>query len=161
MMKDKNIEIMKEHIVYKLFVITLVSLFLTGCLNDLFEQKKLTFEDDPKLEFRPQDDTYSEDEGEIEVLVQLIGSQREKDLSVGFSVNSDTTTAVAGTHYELKTTSPVTIPAGSSSTTVTIDLNGTSLAGGEFKILGLTIDSGGEVEPAENLKSYVLTIEGE
>lgn len=151
---------MKNKITIRILTLLLVSIFLNGCLNDLFEQKSQTFEGEPQLEFKPQTDTFDEDEGTIEVLVQLIGPQRSSDISVDFSVNSDETDAVAGTHYELVTSSPVTIAANSSSATITINLNGTTLDGGEFRTLVLTLDESNEVKPAENLKSYTLTIEG-
>src|SRR6056297_3053697 len=137
-----------------------VSFLLSGCLNDLFEQDSQVFDGEPQLEFRPQTDTYDEDEGTIEVLVQLIGPQRDSDISVQFSVNSGETDAVAGTHYSLVTSSPVTLAANSSAATVTIDLNGTTLDDGQIRTLVLTLDEGNEVTPAENLKNYTLTIEG-
>lgn len=151
---------MKNKIFIRILTLLLVSLFLNGCLNDLFEQKDQTFQGEPKLEFRPQTDTFDEDEGTIDVLVQLIGPQRGSDLSVAFSVNSAETDAVEGTHYELVTSSPVTLAANSSATAVTINLNGTTLDDGEVRTLVLTLDENNEVEPAENLKNYTLTIEG-
>lgn len=150
---------MKIRTAYNILSVLLVSLFLTGCLNDLFEQEDQTYQGEAKLEFWPQTDTFDEDEGEVEVLIQLIGVQRSSDLSVNFSVDEETT-AEAGTHYELLSTSPATIPANSSSAVVTINLNGNSLPEGENRTLILRLDSGGEVEPAENLDTYELTIEG-
>lgn len=151
---------MKNKIHIRILTLLFVPLFLSGCLNDLFEQKSQTFDGEPKLEFRPQNDTFDEDEGTIEVLVQLIGPQRESDLSVAFSVNTSETDAESGTHYNLVTSSPVTLAANSSAATVTIDLNGTTLDDGEVRTLVLTLDEGNEVTPAENLKNYTLTIEG-
>lgn len=136
------------------------SLLFTGCLNDLFEQDSQVFDGEPQLEFRPQTDTFDEDEGEIEVLVQLIGPQRDSDISVDFSVNSSETDAVAGTHYSIATSSPVTLAANTSAATITINLNGTTLDDGDIRTLVLTLDESNEVTPAENLKNYTLTIEG-
>ena len=151
---------MKNRTYLKLLTVLCVSFLLTGCLNDLFEQDPQTYQGDPQLEFRPQTDTYAEDEGTIEVLVQLIGRQRGSDLTVNFSVNSSESDAVEGTHYTLGNTSPVTLSANSSAATVSINLNGTSLGDGEFRTLVLTLDDNNEVRPAENLKNYTLTIEG-
>ena len=159
-LKSLRNRIMKKTIAYRLLSFLLVSIVLTGCLNDLFEQEDQTYQGEAKLEFRPQTDTFDEDEGEIEVLVQLIGSQRGSDTSVGFSVSQDETTAESGTHYEIATTSPVTIPANASSASITINLNGSSLEEGDTETLVLSLDSGGEIEPAENLRTYTLTIEG-
>lgn len=144
---------MKNKFYIRILTLFCVSLLLTGCLNDLFDQDSQTFDMEPQLEFRPQNDTFDEDEGTIEVLVQLIGPQRESDISVAFSVNSGETDAVAGTHYTLVTSSPVTLAANSSAATVTIDLNGTTLDDGDVRTLFLTLDEGNEVTPAENLKN--------
>ena len=149
-----------KYYITKLFVLLLVSVSLTGCLNDLFEQDDQTFDGTPQLEFRPQTDTYDEDEGEIEVLVQLIGPQRDSDISVFFEVNSSETDAIEGTHYDLVSSSPVTLAANTSAASVTINLNGTSLSDGETRTLVLTLSDQNEVLPAENLKNYTLTIEG-
>lgn len=151
---------MKNKISIRILTLLLVSVFLNGCLNDLFEQKSQTYEGESLLEFRPQTDTFDEDEGTIDVLVQLIGPQRDSDLSVAFSVNTGETDAVAGTHYQLVTSSPVTLAANSSAATVSINLSGTTLDEGEIRTLVLTLDESNEVKPAENLKSYTLTIEG-
>jgi hypothetical protein len=151
---------MKNKIYIRILTLICVSVLLTGCLNDLFEQDSQTFDGEPQLEFRPQTDTFDEDEGTIDVLVQLIGPQRDSDISVDFSVNSGETDAVAGTHYSLATSSPVTLAANSSAATVSINLNGTALDDGEIRTLVLTLDEGNEVTPAENLKNYTLTIEG-
>jgi hypothetical protein len=151
---------MKNKIYIRILTLFCVSLLLTGCLNDLFDQDSQTFDMEPQLEFRPQTDTFDEDEGTIEVLVQLIGPQRGSDISVAYSVNTGETDAVAGTHYSLVSSSPVTLAANSSAATVTIDLNGTTLDDGDVRTLVLTLDEGNEVTPAENLKNYTLTIEG-
>ncbi|MCW9707581.1 Calx-beta domain-containing protein [Fodinibius salsisoli] len=150
---------MKKRTAYNILSVLLVSLFLTGCLNDLFEQEDQTYQGEAKLEFRPQTDTFDEDEGEVEVLIQLIGAQRDNDVSVNFLVDEETT-AEAGTHYELLSTSPVTIPANSSSAAVTINLDGNSLPEGEIRTLFLRLENRGDVEPAQNLDTYELTIEG-
>lgn len=149
-----------KKIVQHFSIVLIVSLFILSGCSDLFPEKDLTYQGETLVEFSPRDDTYNEDEGEIEVRVQLIGPQRDSDLSIDFSVNSSETDAVEGTHYDLITSSPVTIPANSSWGTITIDLNGTSLDEGESRVLVLTLEGGGGVEPAENLKTYTLTIEG-
>lgn len=151
---------MKNRITIKLLTLCMVSLLLSGCLNDLFEQEDQTYQGDPQLEFRPQTDTFDEDEGTISVLVQLIGPHQSSAITVNYEVNSAETDAVAGTHYELTTSSPVTIAPNSSSATIQIELNGTSLNEGEFRTLVLTLTSDNEVRPAANLRNYTLTIEG-
>lgn len=148
----------KRHI--ELLVLLLISVSLTGCLNDLFSQKDLTYQDDPQLEFRPLNATEAEDAGAVEVLVQLIGPQQDSDTPISFSVNSSETDAVEGTHYDLATSSPVSLAANSSAATITINLNGTTLNDGEIRTLVLTLDESNEITPAENLKTHTLIIEG-
>lgn len=144
----------------KLFTVVLVAILFSGCLNELLPEKELTYQGESQLEFKPQTETYAEDEGTVNLKVQLIGPQRDSDLSVAFSVNADKTDAVAGTHYSLATPSPVTLTANSSSATVTLNLNGTSLDAGQTRTLVLTLDESNKVKPAPNLKSSTITIEG-
>ncbi len=151
---------MKNRIHIKLVMLVLLSVSMTGCLNDLFEEKDLTFNEDPQLEFRPLSANVDEDEGAVDFLIQLIGPQRSSALDVSFSVDATNSDAVSGTHYSLPATT-ATIAANSSSATVTVNFNGTGLDDGQQRVLVLTIDEGGAVRPAPNLRTLTITIDGD
>jgi hypothetical protein len=156
-----------KHTSLKLIVVILSALFLSGCLNDLFEEKDLTLQGNPQLEFRPLNQSVADTAGaEIQpadesLRVQLIGPQRDSDLSVGFSVDSENSSAQEGTHYNIVTSSPLALPANSSSTgNIEIEIIEGSVPEGEVVELVLILEDAEGVEAAENLKSYTLTIEG-
>lgn len=158
---------MKSNIYTRLLPVLFVSLFLGGCLNDLFDQDSQTFRGDLQLEFRPLNETVVDTAGaaiepEDEPLrIQLIGEQRSSDLSVSFEVDTQNSTAVAGTHFNLVTTSPITLPANSSSTgEIEIEIIEDSVPDGEVVTLLLVLQDSDGVKAAENLKTYTLTIEG-
>lgn len=146
----------------KLMTVVLLPLFLAGCLNDLFDQNDRTYQGDPVVEFFPLDAVVDEGAGNVTVNVQLIGEQRSSDLPISFIVDASST-AQSGTHYSSITSSPVTIPANSSITTVTVNVTGTGLNDGESVDLVLVLEGnqGEGVGAAEELKTYTLTIRGE
>ncbi|MCS3750296.1 DUF4843 domain-containing protein [Salinibacter ruber] len=136
-----------------------------GC--DMFDRRDRSFSDDPKLEFFPLDNGIEEstldDEGISETSVttniQLIGRQRDSDLSVNFTVD-DSSTAEEGVHYTLPSTT-ATIEANSSTAEASINvLNNDQDDGGTNHILYLSLQDSEDVEAAANLKTYTLTIEG-
>lgn len=147
-----------------LIAISFLGLTFTAC--DLTEWKgERKYDDDPKLEFKPL--TEFVEEGDIEggsetvtTNVQLIGEQRDSDLTVNYEV-ADSSTAVEGTHYQLGANS-ATISAGSSTAEVSIDvLDNSQDDGGEVYDLYLVLQESDGVEPAVNLKAFTLTFEGE
>lgn len=158
---------MKNSILVKIVTVIVASLFLSGCLNDLFEQENKRFQDNPKIEFRPLDQVVSDSDVDDfdpsePLKVQLIGEQRSSDLSVSFVVDEESSTAEAGTHYNLATSSPITLPANSSVTgPIEIEVIENSVPDGEVVELVLVLQDADGVEAAENLKTYTLTIEGE
>lgn len=147
----------------KLLAIAMVPLFLSGCLNDLFDSNEITYEGEPKVEFQPtsQNLTLTQDQsGTIGVDVQLIGEQRNEDLPLNVVVVDSLTSAVAGEHYTLPSTS-VTIPADSSVVQFPINVTGENLTTGNAVQLVLELQSEVEaVQPAENLKRFTLTLLG-
>ena len=157
---------MKNTISIKVAAVIIASLFFSGCLNDLFEQENKRFQDNPQIEFRPlnqviTDTSDAEMDPSEPLKVQLIGAQREADLSVSFVVDDENSTAVAGTHYNLVTSSPITLPANSSTTgPIEIDIIENSVPEGETRDLILILQDADGVEAAENLKTYTLIIEG-
>ena len=158
---------MKQNNFVKLVACIVACIFLSGCLNDLFEQDDQTYQDDPKIEFRPLNQSVADTSGaEIQpddeaLRVQLIGPQRSTDLSVSFVVDSENSSAQEGTHYNLVTSSPVVLPANSSVTgNIEIDIIEDSVPTGEVVELILVLQDADGVDAAENLKTYTLTIEG-
>lgn len=149
------------HMLKPITALLLVMFVLGACdLFPIFEKRDRTFDGDPQVEFKPIESTRNEGSGTTSVAVQLIGPQRESDLSVNFSVNSDGTTAQSGVHYNLVSSSPVTIAANSSSTVIEIDILADSMPGDETRTLVLTLEGGGGVEAAANFDTYTLTIRG-
>lgn len=144
----------------KLIVLALIPLLFVGCLDDLFDEGDVenTFDGPAQLEFKPLQAEFNLAAGQGAIQVQLIGPQRDSDLSVSFSVDGSSS-AVQGTHYTFQTTSPVTIESGTSSANVVINLIEDSLDG-ETVRLTLTLDDGNEVQPAENLKTSNIFITG-
>jgi len=135
----------------------------------MFETRDRTFDDDPKIEFFPLNDGVNEaeldnsfgatDDTTISTNVQLIGPQRDSDLSVSLVVD-DSSTAEEGVHYSLPSTS-TTIDANSSTAEVSVTvLNNAQNDGGTNHELFLTLQDSEGVEAAENLKTYTLTIVG-
>lgn len=120
----------------KLFIIALLPLLLTGCLNDLFDKgdTEKVYDGPPLLEFAPLQQEVNLTDGTATVAVQLIGEQRDSGLAVSFSVNGSST-AVAGTHYNITTSSPVTIAAGTSAVNIEIELIDGSLASGSVNLI--------------------------
>ena len=157
--------------VIKLMIVSFMALFLSGCLNDLFDEKDLTFQGESQLEWRPRNEVTVDTTGapllELEtgddnetLRAQLIGPQRDSDLSVSFIIGGEST-AVEGTHFNLLTSSPVTLPANSSSTaSIEIELIDDSVPAGETRTLILELQDSEGVPAAENLKTYTLVIEG-
>jgi hypothetical protein len=152
-------------------VLLLAGILVAGC--DFFEQRDRTFDDDPKLEFFPLSETVDEGDAEaaggtltVETSIQLIGRQRDSDLTVDYTV-VDTTleaegaeAAEEGTHFTLPATS-ATLPANSSTVPVEVNVLDNNQDDGETNyLLFLRLQEDNEVEPAENLKTYTLTIRG-
>ena len=73
----------------------------------------------------------------------------------------DESTAEEGVHYELNSTT-ATIAAGSSSTDVSFEVLDNDMDDGDtvYELL-LELQEAEDVEPAENLKTYTLSIEGQ
>lgn len=133
------------------------SLVLTGC--DTFDERDRTFDGDPKLEFAPLAATVDEGDDPVTTRIQLIGEQRGSDLPVDFVV-ADSSTAEAGVHYSLGSTS-ASIPANASAVDVTIDILDNTVDDGDtnYELFLVLQDSDG-VEAAVNLRTYTLTIRG-
>lgn len=118
----------------KLIIFALLPLMFLGC-DDLFDvgDTDKVYDGPPLLGFFPLQQEVNQDDGTFTVEVQLIAEQRTSDLPVNFTVNGSST-AVAGTHYNIVTPSPVTIAAGTSTVDIEIELIDGSLAAGAASV---------------------------
>lgn len=127
-------------------------------MNDLFDEgdTKKTYDGPAQVAFFPDEREVSDDDGSTSIEIQLIGEQRDSDLAVSFSTEGD---AVAGTHYNVSTPSPITLEAGTSTVDIVIELIADSVPDGEEVQLILNLDGGDGVEVAENYKSSRIFIQ--
>jgi hypothetical protein len=142
----------------KLIVLLVLPLLLSGC-NDLFDKGDVekSYDGPPVVGFFPLQQEASIANNTATVQVQLIGEQRSSDLAVNFSVNGSST-AVAGTHYNLATSSPVTIAANSSTVNIVINLVAGSLEAGQSRTLLLDLGGGQGVDASVNLARASVVI---
>jgi len=140
-----------------LVLLAVVAVATSSC--DLFKQRSRVYGGPAVVEFYPQSSTVSEGSS-LSVKVQLIGEQRNSDTSINFAVVDSNTTAESGT-YSIPTSSPVTIPANSSSTSIDINAgDNPNMGSGEHRTLTLVLNGNDQVNGAENLKYFTLRIEG-
>ncbi|HYW35494.1 MAG TPA: hypothetical protein VE868_08815 [Balneolaceae bacterium] len=149
---------MKSTKIVLLFLIALMGIGLAGCKNGLFQRRNKAYHGPARLELNPLNAVVS-GSGQIALKVQLIGHQRKTDLPVNFSVD-DSSTARQGTDYTIATSSPVSIPADSSSAVITINANNSKIDSNKVRTLYLSLDNNNKVQPAVNLKTFTLTIRG-
>lgn len=151
----------------KIVPLLLVPFFLTGCLNDLFDQNDNTYDGPDTVEFRNLTQTVTEPASgaasiTITNAIQLITSNglAANDVAVAYGVDAANTTAVAGTHYSINTASPITIASGSASANLSLDILDSPLTSGQSGVLTLVLEDGQGYEAGENIKTYTLTILG-
>jgi len=156
---------MKENkkIYFRLLVILVLPLLLSGCLNDLFDDGETYYNtDDPQVEFYPltqQLTLGATEESSYTINAQLIGEQRNAALELSVIVVDSLTTAQQGVQYSLPSTS-ITIPADSSTAAFTIEVSGEGLDAGDVAQLVLELQGTEEVQAAENLNQHTLIIQG-
>lgn len=145
----------------KLLIIALLPLLILGC-EDLFDKGDVekVYDGPPQVEFFPLQQEVSLADGSATVEVQLIGEQQSSDLSVNFNVNGESSTAEAGVHYNIVTSSPVTISSGTSEVVVEIELIEGSLEAGEEVELYLDLEGADGAEAAPNLDQALIYIQG-
>ena len=147
----------------KILLAGLVAMLFVGC-DSLFNDGEIRYDGPTQVEFKPTSQSLtlgSNQGGTLSVNVQLIGEQRSQDLPLSFVVVDEETTAEEGVDYSLPSTS-VTIPADSSSAAVDITVSGQDLNTGEqvSLVLELQGNSDQNVQAAEELKRYTLTLLG-
>lgn len=126
---------------------------VSGC--DLFEKEDRSYDGPPQVEFYPRSNTVQED-GTSTINVNLIGEQRDSDITLDVQVVDSLTTAEAGTHYTLPSSS-VTIPANSSSGAFDIEYTA-SAVDGDPVVLAVELQGTEEIKAAPNLDTHTLTI---
>lgn len=153
---------MKKIMKYKLIVLAVLPLLISGCLNDLFDEgaTQQAYDGPDVVAFFPLESEV--DEGDSMTMeVQFISRDglAQSDVSVTISVDGESS-AQAG-QYSLSTTS-LTIPSGSASATFTVDFPSDSgLDAGDEVVLLLNLSTGAaEVETAVNLDQSTIFIEG-
>lgn len=152
---------MNKNIIYKLITVAVLPLLLFSC-DSIFEDNEIRYDGPPQVEFKPTSQTLTlaaDQSGTISVDVQLIGEQRNEDITVGVSVVEDETDAISGDHYTLPNNS-VTIVANSSVASFDINVTGENLDVGEQRTLVLQLVGNENVKAAENLKTFTLTLQG-
>lgn len=138
-------------------------LFFAVASCGLFDQDSRVYDGNTQVEFFPLSAIVDDGAGTISVDVQLIGEQLSQDVDISYVVVDSLTDAQEGTHYNLSSPSPVTIPANSSETQVDIDVLDAAMADGEFAVLTLALEDndGAGIEAGENIRFFELTIEGD
>lgn len=134
----------------KLLIALLIPLMFISC-DDWFDEGDVekVFDGPAQLEFKPLEQEVNQASGTFDVTIQLIGEQKDSDMTVSFTVDGSST-AIAGTHYSLNGTSG-TIAAGTSSVDITIDLIDGNLASGEEVSLILNLQDADGAAAAPNL----------
>ncbi|MCC5915571.1 MAG: hypothetical protein JJU46_14445 [Balneolaceae bacterium] len=143
----------------KLISLAVVAVLFVGC-NSLFDTGDVegTIDtDDPQVGLFPLTNQTNLEDGGTVIEVQLIAEQRGNDLSVEFSIDSESS-AEEGVHYELVTPSPVVIEAGESTTDIVIDYLPEGFDdGGEDIIINLE-GTDSDVRVAPNFETSTTTI---
>jgi hypothetical protein len=143
----------------KLFILALLPLLLTGCLNDLFDKgdTEKVYDGPPQVSLFPLQQEVTEIDGSTEIDVQLIGAPASGDITVSVSADA-ASTAEAGVHYNLPS-NQVTIASGSNVGTLTIEiLDSGAFTSGSVRLRLNIDDVSGDIEIAENLKQSSVFI---
>ena len=145
------------------------SVLFAGC----FEDNTQEFASEPRVEFKPINNFgVPNHEGEIEatalsgsgrheVLVQLIGPQREGDLTVNYTINDTLTTANQGEDFTVEGNGSIVIPADSSSARLGLTINDFLDPNTNQRAqIGITLEGNPEegVGAAANYRTFVVEV---
>lgn len=156
----------------KLYINLLLVLLLCGAAVscDLFELESRAYDGSSVVGFRFQSDqveaaTADTSAYNINLEVQLIRNKEgmlDEALPINFIV-VDSSTATSPDDYEILTTSPITIPAGSLKTSLDIRVNGSGIPVGQARtlILQLTGNESRGVKGGDVIGNFELIIEGQ
>ncbi len=144
----------------KLLILAVLPLLFLGC-DDMFDKgdTEKVYDGPAVVGFFPLEREVNVASGSTSIQIQLIGEQRDSNLSVAFSV-AGTSTATAGTHFTIATSSPVTLESGTSTVNVVVNLIDGSLGAGEQVRLDLELEGADGVPASENLKVSRIFIRG-
>jgi hypothetical protein len=95
--------------------------------------------------------------GSDDVKLQLVGPQRSTTTELTYTIDASST-AVAGTHYNIPNSGKVTFPANSSFAYIHINLVGGSIAAATTKKLVIVLTGGADLPASANYKTYTLTL---
>lgn len=146
----------------KILILSMITLLLMSCdMNDLFDKgdAEKVYDGPTVVGFFPLQQEVNLSSGNASVQIQLIGAQRTAPLNVAFSADG-ASTAQAGVHYNLVSSSPISLPANSSTVNVQIELISGSLNPGQTGLLILNLQGGEGVDASENLDQARIFIRG-
>lgn len=148
-----------KNILNYIFVVVLVSLGLTACKKEYQTYKGPTVvEFSPAIKSRSQGTVAAP--GYDSVKVQLVGPQRAADLELAYTIDP-TSTAVAGTHYNIPNSGKLVLPAHSSFGYIRVNLVPGSIPNNQAanqKKLIFNLVGSQDVPASVNYKTYTLTI---
>jgi hypothetical protein len=144
-------------------LITLLKITLTGAvlfgLLGCFPDNSRIYDGPVQVEFNPTSDTQRMSNGNTyNATIQLIGPHQDSDINLNFEIDTENSTAVLGEHFELSGFTTV-LPANSSFATITVNAIEENIDD-ERPVVVITLlgDDSGEVIPAENYKTFQLTL---
>lgn len=146
---------------YTLAILLLSVFTLTGCFDNDVDDN--IFNDQPQVEFSQialnvnYVRSVSVGAGNVTEQVNLIGPQMAQSQTIAFSVDSENSTAVAGTHYNLNGGS-FEIPANSSFGDCTVEILGGAIPAGESRTLVLVLEGNAAIKAAGNYKTLTINI---
>ncbi len=147
---------------YLIAAVLVCSTAFSGCF---FEQESRAYDGPPVAAFKFQDAQVAAGAGEINLEVQVIRPTEgllDEPLPINFIVVGEETTAISSDDYTIVTPSPVTIPANSLKTNLTIDVNGDAIPEGEARVLTLQLTGNEErgIKGAVEFGRFELLIVG-
>ncbi len=140
---------------FKFAMLIALIIGLAGCFPD----NSRIYDGPLQVEFNPTSDTQRMTDGNVyDATIQLVGPHQDSDIVLNFEIDTENSTAVLGEHFELSGLTTV-LPANSSFATITITAIEDNIDD-ERPVLVITLlgNDSGEVIPAENYKSFQLTL---
>ena len=138
---------------------------LTSCFDEQFEDKSFTGSllefNNTTLNADPLKTTLGVDDGagQLTEQVNLVGPQFTTEQAISFGVDTDLTTAVEGTHFDLRGGMFV-FPANQSVANMAITILDGAIPNGESFDLVLLLEGNNSIEPSENYKRLYIEING-
>jgi len=139
---------------YLIILLGIVVFGLSGCFPD----NSRIYDGPVQVEFRPTSATLSMEEGTTyNVPLQLIGPHQSSDINVNFEIDDESSTAIAGEHFQLDGLT-ATIPANSSFGSINIQAIEENIDDSEpVLVIILSSTESSDVRIAQNYKTFELT----